>query len=55
MAMWQQNPYTLDSSVHSGLGTHAPPLSGKEDDEMNYFDWNQTPTYEFTQLQVDGM
>uniref|UniRef100_A0A1W7RB03 Armadillo segment polarity protein n=1 Tax=Hadrurus spadix TaxID=141984 RepID=A0A1W7RB03_9SCOR len=57
--LWQQNTYLTDSGINSGTTTHAPSLSGKEDDldnEQIVFDWDQTSFGQgFTQDQVDEM
>lgn len=56
--MWQQNSYMADSGIHSGAGTQAPSLSGKEEEEMEgdqlMFDLDQGFASGFTQDQVEG-
>lgn len=59
ISLWQQNAYITDSGIHSGATTHAPSLSGKEDDldsEQIVFDWDHTSFGQgFTQDQLDEM
>ncbi|XP_065173731.1 armadillo segment polarity protein isoform X2 [Atheta coriaria] len=52
--MWQQNSYMGDSGVHSGAATQVPSLTGKEDEDMDFFDLDQG-LQGFTQDQVDDM
>ncbi|XP_023243605.1 armadillo segment polarity protein isoform X1 [Centruroides vittatus] len=59
ISLWQQNAYISDSGIHSGATTHAPSLSGKEDDldsEQIVFDWDHAGFGQgFTQDQLDEM
>lgn len=54
--MWQQNSYIGDSGIHSGVTSQVPSVVGKEDEEMDIFDLDQSynQLQSVTQDQVDG-